>query len=226
MCSIAASRQVRGTQILRHLAYTCVPCASSLPNETKQWAPENQKGPPCCLWQFFCLCASPHAFHHSLPSSLLVPLNMRYLPSKDDARKILAGVTPCVFVTFFILCVERQQSFLFWFTGPFYNMTPEERIDADNRSVYVGNVRLVFGFCFVFFSIVSFFSHFWYYYCWKSQVDYGATADELEIHFNGCGPVNRVTILCDRFSGHPKGWVQLVHTDYFIWHRFDLGAQQ
>ncbi|CAF99711.1 unnamed protein product, partial [Tetraodon nigroviridis] len=60
--------------------------------------------------------------------------------------------------------------------GPFYNMTPEERIDADNRSVYVGNV------------------------------DYGATADELEIHFNGCGPVNRVTILCDRFSGHPKGF--------------------
>lgn len=29
------------------------------------------------------------------------------------------------------------------FTGPFYNMTPEERIDADNRSVYVGNVRRV-----------------------------------------------------------------------------------
>lgn len=28
-------------------------------------------------------------------------------------------------------------------SGPFYNMTPEERIDADNRSVYVGNVRLV-----------------------------------------------------------------------------------
>ena len=53
-------------------------------------------------------------------------------------------------------------------------------------------------------------------YCWKkkSQVDYGATADELEIHFNGCGPVNRVTILCDRFSGHPKGWVQLVHKVY------------
>lgn len=48
------------------------------------------------------------------------------------------------------------------------------------------------------------------------KVDYGATADELEIHFNGCGPVNRVTILCDRFSGHPKGWVQCVHTDYFV----------
>lgn len=29
------------------------------------------------------------------------------------------------------------------FTGPFYNMTPEERIDADHRSVYVGNVSIV-----------------------------------------------------------------------------------
>ncbi|KAM9825063.1 embryonic polyadenylate-binding protein 2 [Syngnathus typhle] len=67
--------------------------------------------------------------------------------------------------------------------GPFYNMTPEERIDADNRSIYVGNV------------------------------DYGATADELEIHFNGCGPVNRVTILCDRFSGHPKGFAYIEFSD-------------
>ncbi|KAM4630601.1 LOW QUALITY PROTEIN: embryonic polyadenylate-binding protein 2 [Polymixia lowei] len=65
----------------------------------------------------------------------------------------------------------------------FYNMTHEERIDADNRSVYVGNV------------------------------DYGATADELEIHFNGCGPVNRVTILCDRFSGHPKGFAYIEFSD-------------
>ncbi|XP_040016437.2 embryonic polyadenylate-binding protein 2 isoform X1 [Gasterosteus aculeatus] len=68
-------------------------------------------------------------------------------------------------------------------TRPFYNMTPEERIDADNRSVYVGNV------------------------------DYGATADELEIHFNSCGPVNRVTILCDRFSGHPKGFAYIEFSD-------------
>ncbi|XP_028298952.1 embryonic polyadenylate-binding protein 2 [Gouania willdenowi] len=67
--------------------------------------------------------------------------------------------------------------------GPFYNMSPEERVDADNRSVYVGNV------------------------------DYGATADELEIHFNGCGPVNRVTILCDRFSGHPKGFAYIEFSD-------------
>ncbi|XP_048886733.1 embryonic polyadenylate-binding protein 2 isoform X1 [Brienomyrus brachyistius] len=67
--------------------------------------------------------------------------------------------------------------------GLFYTMTHEERIDADNRSVYVGNV------------------------------DYGATADELEIHFNGCGPVNRVTILCDKFTGHPKGFAYIEFSD-------------
>ena len=39
------------------------------------------------------------------------------------------------------------------------------------------------------------------------QVDYGATAEELEAHFHGCGSINRVTILCDKFSGHPKGSV-------------------
>lgn len=33
-----------------------------------------------------------------------------------------------------------RQVFFFSSTGPFYNMTPEERIDADHRSVYVGNV--------------------------------------------------------------------------------------
>lgn len=37
------------------------------------------------------------------------------------------------------------------------------------------------------------------------QVDYGATAEELEAHFHGCGSVNRVTILCDKYTGHPKG---------------------
>ena len=37
------------------------------------------------------------------------------------------------------------------------------------------------------------------------QVDYSATAEELEQHFHGAGSVNRVTILCDKYSGHPKG---------------------
>lgn len=61
--------------------------------------------------------------------------------------------------------------------------TPEEKMDADNRSVYVGNV------------------------------DYGATAEELEQHFHGCGSVNRVTILCDKYTGHPKGFAYVEFAD-------------
>ncbi|XP_074865236.1 embryonic polyadenylate-binding protein 2 [Carettochelys insculpta] len=61
--------------------------------------------------------------------------------------------------------------------------TAEEKIEADQRSVYVGNV------------------------------DYGGTAQELESHFNSCGQVNRVTILCDKFSGHPKGYAYVEFED-------------
>jgi polyadenylate-binding protein 2 len=61
--------------------------------------------------------------------------------------------------------------------------TPEEKIEADGKSIYVGNV------------------------------DYGATAEELEQHFHGCGSVNRVTILCDKFSGHPKGFAYIEFAD-------------
>merc|ERR1712072_1542642 len=52
----------------------------------------------------------------------------------------------------------------------------DEKIEADAISIYVG------------------------------QVDYGITAAELESHFRGCGGVNRVTILCDKFTGMPKGF--------------------
>ncbi|NXJ89570.1 PABP2 protein, partial [Corythaixoides concolor] len=55
----------------------------------------------------------------------------------------------------------------------------EEKIEVDQRSIYVGNV------------------------------DYGGTAEELESHFNSCGQINRVTILCDKFSGHPKGYAYI-----------------
>merc|ERR1712055_1271528 len=61
--------------------------------------------------------------------------------------------------------------------------TLEEKVDADNRSIYVGNV------------------------------DYGATAEELEQHFHGCGAVNRVSILCNKFDGHPKGFAYIEFTD-------------
>jgi len=63
------------------------------------------------------------------------------------------------------------------------NMSFEEKMEIDNRSVYIGNV------------------------------DYGATAEELEQHFHGCGSVNRVTILCNKFDGHPKGFAYVEFTD-------------
>uniref|UniRef100_A0A8C8ZDV3 PABPN1 like, cytoplasmic n=1 Tax=Prolemur simus TaxID=1328070 RepID=A0A8C8ZDV3_PROSS len=57
--------------------------------------------------------------------------------------------------------------------------THKEKVEADHRSVYVGNV------------------------------DYGGTAEELEAHFSHCGRIQRVTILCDKFSGHPKGYAYI-----------------
>ena len=41
----------------------------------------------------------------------------------------------------------------------------------------------------------------------------GATAEELEQHFHGCGSINRVTILCNKFDGHPKGFAYVEFTD-------------
>ncbi|XP_047644893.1 embryonic polyadenylate-binding protein 2 isoform X1 [Phacochoerus africanus] len=57
--------------------------------------------------------------------------------------------------------------------------TPTEKVEADHRSIYVGNV------------------------------DYEGTARELEAYFNHCGEIHRVTILCDKFSGHPKGYAYI-----------------
>lgn len=56
--------------------------------------------------------------------------------------------------------------------------------EADSRSVYVGNV------------------------------DYECTPEELQLHFQACGTVNRVTILTDRF-GSPKGfaYVEFLEAD-------------
>ncbi|KAM7316121.1 hypothetical protein ACRRTK_024801 [Alexandromys fortis] len=50
----------------------------------------------------------------------------------------------------------------------------EEKMEADASSIYVGNV------------------------------DYGATAEELEAHVHGCGSVNQVTTVCDKFSDLAK----------------------
>jgi polyadenylate-binding protein 2 len=53
----------------------------------------------------------------------------------------------------------------------------ESKEDVDARSVFVGNV------------------------------DYGASPEEIQAHFQGIGSINRVTILLDKFTGHPKGSV-------------------
>lgn len=31
----------------------------------------------------------------------------------------------------------------------------------------------------------------------------------MEQHFHGCGSINRVTILCNKFDGHPKGFAYI-----------------
>jgi polyadenylate-binding protein 2 len=76
--------------------------------------------------------------------------------------------------------------------------------EADLRSVYVGNVcKRVYSAPFMSFSVP------WIKlsYLRSLQVDYGATPEELQAHFQSCGTINRITILCDKFTGHPKGYV-------------------
>lgn len=53
--------------------------------------------------------------------------------------------------------------------------TDEEREELDSRSVHV------------------------------SGVDYHATPEELQNHFQSCGTINRVTIICDKYTQNPKG---------------------
>ena len=36
-------------------------------------------------------------------------------------------------------------------------------------------------------------------------VDFSAKPEELQAHFASCGTMDRVTILCDKYTGQPKG---------------------
>ena len=58
-------------------------------------------------------------------------------------------------------------------------MSLEDKMEADASSIYVGNV------------------------------DYSATAEELEAHFHGCGSVDHVTTVCNKFSGLAKGFAYI-----------------
>jgi polyadenylate-binding protein 2 len=46
-------------------------------------------------------------------------------------------------------------------------------------------------------------------------VDYSATPEEIQGHFQACGTINRVTILCDKFTGHPKGYELSYPSSFF-----------
>jgi polyadenylate-binding protein 2 len=45
------------------------------------------------------------------------------------------------------------------------------------------------------------------------NVDYSTTPQELQAHFQPCGAINRITILCDKFTGHPKGYAYIEFSD-------------
>lgn len=57
------------------------------------------------------------------------------------------------------------------------------KAEIDSRSIYVGNV------------------------------DYSSTPEEVQAHFQSCGTINRVTILCDKFTGSPKGFAYVEFAD-------------
>lgn len=59
----------------------------------------------------------------------------------------------------------------------------ENKEDVDARSIFVGNV------------------------------DYSASPEEIQAHFQSCGSINRVTILLDKFTGQPKGYAYVEFTE-------------
>lgn len=57
------------------------------------------------------------------------------------------------------------------------DLSNEDKSDIDSRSIFVGNV------------------------------DYSVSPEEIQAHFQQVGSINRVTILLDKFTGQPKGYV-------------------
>eukprot|EP00761_Pharyngomonas_kirbyi_P012783 gb/GECH01012810.1/.p1 GENE.gb/GECH01012810.1/~~gb/GECH01012810.1/.p1 ORF type:complete len:202 (+),score=73.45 gb/GECH01012810.1/:1-606(+) len=48
---------------------------------------------------------------------------------------------------------------------------------------------------------------------WVGNVDFGSRPEELQEHFKSCGTINRVTILCDKFTGQAKGYAYVEFAD-------------
>jgi polyadenylate-binding protein 2 len=45
------------------------------------------------------------------------------------------------------------------------------------------------------------------------NVDYSASPEDIQGHFQSCGSINRVTILLDKFTGQPKGYAYVEFTE-------------
>jgi RNA recognition motif-containing protein len=43
------------------------------------------------------------------------------------------------------------------------------------------------------------------------NVDFSATPEDLEEHFKSLGAVNRITIICDKYTGIPKGYIKHIN---------------
>ncbi|EQB57479.1 hypothetical protein COL154_010746 [Colletotrichum chrysophilum] len=63
------------------------------------------------------------------------------------------------------------------------DLNTDDKQDVDSRSIFVGNV------------------------------DYSASPEEIQAHFQSCGSINRVTILLDKFTGQPKGYAYVEFTE-------------
>lgn len=59
----------------------------------------------------------------------------------------------------------------------------DDKESVDSRSIFVGNV------------------------------DYSASPEDIQAHFQSCGSINRVTILLDKFTGQPKGYAYVEFTE-------------
>lgn len=62
-------------------------------------------------------------------------------------------------------------------------VTQESKEEADSRSIHVANC------------------------------DYNAKPEELQTFFSACGPINRVTICCDKYTGNPLGYAYVEFTE-------------
>ena len=67
----------------------------------------------------------------------------------------------------------------------------EAKEESDSKSIHVGNVshKLI--------CVIHFLT---------TKVDFSTKPEELQAHFATCGTVQRITIICDKVTGKPKGY--------------------